>query len=1002
VTSSSPGPGLDSGVDSTGLGSGVLGTSTSPAGGGSRNSRKGSRSPRGGTSRGPRAGGSRSGTGSGTGNDTGTGGRAGDGRAGDREPGGAPGDDRTDRRRRRNGRGRRWLPDEETAAPLDLRLVPAALSVWAGCLVALWAGAGAGTVVAIVGAGSATLMVLALVVRPVLRQRRWCAGTVAALVCLGAAAGGTVLRTAEIRSTAAFVAAETGARGTAVVEVRSDPVRLDAGPGGTDRHLIRGVLVEMVTRQGTLDGPVPVTVFVDGAAGAAIVPGQTVSVAGRLSLDVFTSWPTVSLQATAEPTLLAPPPWWQQAGAGFRSRFSAVAATTGGEAAGLLPGIVLGDRTGIAPALTQDAKITGLTHLLAVSGSHFVILCGAVLLVLRRFGPRTAAVGGLLFAVALIVVVRPSPSVLRAAVMGALTLLALLAGRQRSTVPALAAAAIVLLLLDPALAEDAGFALSVQATAAIVLVAPRWTAGLERRGWPTGWATLLAVPAVAQLGTMPVIAGLSGSVSVWALPANMLASFAVPVALILGAVSALLAGWWNGASSVVAHVAAPAAEWIAFCAHWVAGWPYAVVPWPSEPAGVLALGVLVVGVPLALTAPRLRAAALALVLVAVAVIVPVTVISGGWPPPGWSAVGCEVGQGDGFVVATGVPGEAVVIDTGPEASVMDRCLDRLDVDRVPLVLLTHLHADHIDGLTGILDGREVDAIGVGPGREPAGAWTTVLAQAADAGVPVTELTLGMRLTVGALTLTVLGPDPVRVSSFLGPNDQSVVVMIETPTARMLFTGDIEDDGQRALVRSGQDLRADVLKIPHHGSADLRPDFMRAVGARIVLIGVGADNDFGHPTAVALRLAAEAGARLILRTDTDGDVAVTDNGGVLAGVSRGASVIRARTVRRAPPDRPHLRWSRRRRGWTVGRARAHGWGFHRVLHRLRRSPSPAFRARGTPRAPPGRRPVPGRAGPRAPGPVAGDRPGRRPRTARPPADPDRSPGSTPAPGAPPSV
>ena len=575
-------------------------------------------------------------------------------------------------------------------------------------------------------------------------------------------------------------------------------------------------------------------------------------------------------------------------------------------------------------------------------------------------------------------IVRPSPSVLRAAVMGGLTLLALLAGRTRSTVPALAAAVVVLLLLDPALAEDAAFALSVQATAAIVLVAPRWTTALERRGWPTGWANLLTVPAVAQLGTMPVIAGLSGSVSVWALPANILASPAVPVALILGAIGALLAGWWDGAATVVVAMAAPAAEWIAFCAHWVAGWPFAVLPWPSEPVAILALAALTVGVPLALTLPRIRAVALAVVVVAGAVLVPATVISGGWPPPGWSAVGCEVGQGDGFVVATGSPGEAVVIDAGPEPSVMDRCLDRLGVDRVPLFILTHLHADHVDGVDGVLDGREVAALAVGPGREPAAAWRTVLRQAADAGVPVTGLVLGTRLTVGRLVVTVLGPDPSRVSSYLGPNDQSVVVMIEAGTARMLFTGDIEDAGQRALVQSGVDLSADVLKIPHHGSATLRPDFMAAVRARIVLVGVGVDNDFGHPTAFALQLAERSGAALILRTDTGGDVAVTDTDGVLAGHQRGASVIRTRSASRSiPVSSQRLR-----------RARRQFYGRPDPDPRPEQEPVVALRDRGRRRAPPWPRRVRGRAGPPAPGPADGAPREPRRRTARPRAGRDR--------------
>ncbi|MEO5833860.1 MAG: ComEC/Rec2 family competence protein [Nakamurella sp.] len=879
-------------------------------------------------------------------------------------------------------------------APLDLRLVPAALCVWGGSLLVLWGGPAPGGTVA--GAAAVGAVVVAAV--PGLRARRWWSGLLAALICLAAAAGMVALRTAQVHGDPLFQAGLDGSRAMVVIQVDVDPVALAAQPGRPgERFLVRGTLREIVITKGTLAGSVPATVFADGAEWGAILPGAQISTSGRLGVDAFTGWPTVSIQADAPPTMVAAPAWWQRVGGAFRNDFTAVASTAGGEAAGLLPGIVLGDRTGISPALTQDAKITGLTHLLAVSGSHFVILCGAVLLVLRRAGPRIAAVGGAVFALALVVVVRPSPSVLRAAVMGGLTLSALLVGRTRSTVPALAAAVIVLLLADPELAEDPGFALSVQATAAIVLVAPRWVAALERRGWPTGWASLLAVPAVAQLGTMPVIAGLSGTVSVWALPANILAAFAVPMTLILGAITALLAGWWVDGAGVVLHAAAPAAEWIAFSAHWVAGWPLALVPWPDDPAGVIALGVLVVGIPLTLRARRLRAVAVTLVLGTAAVLVPVTAISGGWPPTGWTAVGCDVGQGDGFVVATGIPGEAVVFDTGPEPSVMDRCLERLGIDHVPLLVLTHLHADHVDGVAGVLGGRTVDTVAVGPGREPAAAWTTVLQQAAAAGVPVTELALGARLTVGTLTLFVLGPDPSRVSRFLGPNDQSLVVMIETGSVRMLFTGDIEDVGQQSLLASGADLRADVLKIPHHGSAKLRPDFMDAVGARIVLIGVGAGNDFGHPTAVALRLAAQAGARMVLRTDTGGDIAVSATDGVLAGFSRGASMIRSRSTRPAGTPR-----RRGRRPWRSTRRHLCEQVSRSTSEPVAagRSPSGRFRGPGSRRAPLGLRPARGPAGPRVPGSAGDDRPRRRLRISRPRDGPARRPPSRPARAAPP--
>ena len=148
--------------------------------------------------------------------------------------------------------------------------------------------------------------------------------------------------------------------------------------------------------------------------------------------------------------------------------------------AGLLPGLVVGDTSGVPPGLADDFRTAGLTHLTAVSGTNVAIICGAVLLLARlaRAGPRTAAVLAALALIGFVVLARPSPSVLRAAVMGGVTVLALAVGRRRSVVPALAAAVIVLLLVDPGLATDPGFALSVLATGALVLLAPGMVARL--------------------------------------------------------------------------------------------------------------------------------------------------------------------------------------------------------------------------------------------------------------------------------------------------------------------------------------------------------------------------------------------------------------------------------------------------------------------------------------------------------------------------------------------
>ncbi len=252
----------------------------------------------------------------------------------------------------------------------------------------------------------------------------------------------------------------------------------------------------------------------------------------------------------------------------------------------------------------------------------------------------------------------------------------------------------------------------------------------------------------------------------------------------------------------------------------------------------------------------------------------------------WLLTACEVGQGDAIVLSTGEEGTAVVVDTGPEPSLVDSCLDRLDIGTIALLILTHLHADHIDGLSGAMDGRSVGAIAVGPGREPAIGWQDVQRQAADRGIPVVPLTSGMRWASGELTLTVLGPTKEFRGTDSDPNNDSAVVMAQRDGERILLTGDVEIEAQQALLNSGVALDADVLKVPHHGSAKLLDRLVRAASPSVAVIGVGADNDYGHPSPKALDLLARDGVTTVLRTDQQGDVSVGLVDGELTVAARG--------------------------------------------------------------------------------------------------------------------
>ena len=290
--------------------------------------------------------------------------------------------------------------------------------------------------------------------------------------------------------------------------------------------------------------------------------------------------------------------------------------------------------------------------------------------------------------VGFVILARPSPSVLRAAAMGGLALLVLATGRQRSTVPALSAAVIILVVIDPGLASDAGFSLSVLATGGLLLLAPGWAEALRRRGIPAGLAEALAVPAAAQAACAPVIAAISSSVSLIAVPANLLAAPAVAPATVLGVAAALLAPVSLTAARFAAWLSSWPARWLIWLAHTGAGVPAGSLPWPGGAGGgLLLVAVLLIGVRAARHS-AVRRVALVVVIAAVSGAVPVRLANPAWPPAGWFVVACDVGQGDATVLSAG-PGSGVVVDTGPDPAPVDGCLRSLGIHQVGLLMLTH-------------------------------------------------------------------------------------------------------------------------------------------------------------------------------------------------------------------------------------------------------------------------------------------------------------------------
>ncbi|SDS38956.1 ComEC/Rec2-related protein [Paraoerskovia marina] len=261
------------------------------------------------------------------------------------------------------------------------------------------------------------------------------------------------------------------------------------------------------------------------------------------------------------------------------------------QARGLVPGAAIGDTTRVPEEVTDAMLVTSLTHITAVSGGHVAVVVAAVAwccggLRLRRRA-RVLVAGAAL--TAFVLLVRPDPSVLRAAATGAVGLLALVLRRPAAAVPGLSAAVVVLLVLDPWLARSFGFVLSTVATAGLVTLA----GPIARRiPGPRVLAFAVAVPVAAQLVCGPVLILLEPSVSVYAVPANLLACVALAPATILGLAATAVAPWWPAAATLIAWCAGLATGWIALVAQVFAALPGASLTWPEGLLGAAGLAVL--------------------------------------------------------------------------------------------------------------------------------------------------------------------------------------------------------------------------------------------------------------------------------------------------------------------------------------------------------------------------------------------------------------------------
>ncbi|HEV3153763.1 MAG TPA: DNA internalization-related competence protein ComEC/Rec2 [Candidatus Baltobacteraceae bacterium] len=557
--------------------------------------------------------------------------------------------------------------------------------------------------------------------------------------------------------------------------------------------------------------------------------------------------------------------------------------------ASILAGELWGARGSLPPELHTEFQETGTVHILVTAGLHLGVVALLTLSLLRTCSvPRAWTCASAIAAVWIYAIFSGLhlPS-LRAAIMASFALTARACGLAPLSWRAFAAAAFGVAVMQPYALGGASFALSFSCVGAIFLCADEILDFLEHFALPERVKEALTLTIATQLGTWPLTASIFLLFAPYAVIANLCVVPVVGITMLLGGVQLLLFAF-PGIAQGIANVNSWILAWIVACVHTIATLPGASVPMTPPPAWTIAFYDACLA--LAVWCTRRKAASPAIAAVFIGITTAVA-------PPVFThhrlrITILDVGQADGIVIQT-PRGHTIVVDAGGRLErgggtqstaeqagerVVVPFLRRAGVRRIDALILSHPHGDHAGGMAPILRAFDVHEF-ADSGQQYGGyAYNDALGTARYEHVPIVYPRAGMVWrTNDGVVLTFIGPSLPFIESDNTINDNSVAFVLQYKHFRMLFTGDAGVSAEQRFLNEGLDLRADVLKVGHHGSAySSSPAFIAAVHPHFAIVSVGRHNMFGHPAPSTIATLQRAGAQ-VFRTDENGASFITTDG-----------------------------------------------------------------------------------------------------------------------------
>lgn len=588
-------------------------------------------------------------------------------------------------------------------------------------------------------------------------------------------------------------------------------------------------------------------------------------------------------------------PWLALAASKAKEGLSeGIGVSTGADKAALLRGLLFSDTAALPPEVERDFVRSGTVHVLSTSGLHIALLAGLITFMWRSRTPSARRVRSLALLAALLAFASMTglrPAVLRAVLMSAVVLLAPLVDREPDVWSSIALAALVLVALSPGNLLDPGFQLTFSAVIALAL----WSViRPSLRGMPPAKRRLaairetLTVSVIASAATAPIAAMHFGTMSFAAPVTNLLVVPAVAPAMALGLLQGFAHPVWPQAAALIAGINGFFLRWILAVTSAVSRVPFAGAESirVTSAFAVLTLACLyawmwALGAHRKATTPAMAGVA----LWAAPAVFAAALVWGCLKPRPLSVTFLDVGQGDSSLIVT-PSGRAMLVDAGGEegggGAAAERAvlpaLRRAGVRKLDVLLTTHAHDDHTGGVAAVLRAVPTALWLHGDELEPGPGLANALTEARRRGVPRRRLEAGSRLVLDCgVTLDVLAPSRKLVVEDASANDTSLGLLVRFGGTRFLLAGDAGAAEEAVWLRQMPELRADVLKVGHHGAAtssSLR--FLMAVKPRWAVVSCGRNNRYGHPDALTLTRLQMAGARIV-RTDEDGGIRCESNG-----------------------------------------------------------------------------------------------------------------------------